>query len=56
MNEYTMYNNEEMHCYHLPLLSMKAVICVQLKIHQSNRQHKSFVCNRDLISTKNEQQ
>lgn len=34
----------------LVLLSAKAMICVQLKIHQSNRQHMSFVCNRDLIS------
>lgn len=40
----------------LALLSVKAMICIQLKIHQLNRQHTSFVHNRALISTKREEQ
>ena len=38
------------------VLLWKAMICVQLKIHQQNRKHMSLICNRCLISIRSEQQ
>lgn len=38
------------------VLLWKAMICVQLKIHQQNRKHMSLTCNRCLISIRSEPQ